>query len=228
MKMRSTVLTGLILALLMLSVLVVPPAQATGPLSAVKVCLDPGHGGSDPGAVNVVFGLEESDINLDVSYALKGLLERDGAEVVMTRTGDSYLDNSDRYTFCNEQQATILVSVHTNSMADDYHDGSMGLYVHEDDMALAGAIHEVMYPMLRDALPEDYPYDFYDFGLVRFNSGVMLKSDMPAAMMEPLFMSNAYEAELLVNAIGGGECPDLSCRRGQIAQAIHEGILHYF
>ena len=228
MKMRSTVLTGTVLAVLMLSVLVVPPTQATGPLSAVKVCLDPGHGGSDPGAVNVDFGLEESDINLDVSYALKGLLESDGAEVVMTRTGDSYLDNSERYTFCNEEQATILVSVHTNSMADDYHDGSMGLYVHEDDKALAGAIHEVMYPMLRDALPEDYPYDFYDFGLVRFNSGVMLKSDMPAAMMEPLFMSNVYEAGLLVNSIGDGECPGLSCRRGQIAQAIHQGILHYF
>ena len=66
MKMRSTVLTGTVLAVLMLSVLVVPPTQATGPLSGVKVCLDPGHGGTDPGAVNVDFGLEESDINLDV------------------------------------------------------------------------------------------------------------------------------------------------------------------
>ena len=228
MKMRSTVLTGLVLAVLMLSMLVVPPTQATGRLSAVKVCLDPGHGGSDPGAVNVGFELRESDINLDVSYALKGLLESAGAVVVMTRYDDSYLDNSDRYTFCNEEQATILVSVHTNSVADNYHDGSMGLYVHEDDRALAGAIYTKMYPMLRDALPVEYQNDFYDYGLVRFNSGVMLKSDMPAAMMEPLFMSNAYEAALLVIGIGDGECPDLSCRRGQIAQAIHQGILHYF
>jgi hypothetical protein len=51
---------------------------------------------------------------------------------------------------------------------------------------------------------------------------------MPAAMMEPLFMPNSYEAELLVKTIGGGERPDLSCRRGQIAQALHQGILHYF
>ena len=147
----------------------------------------------------------------------------------MTRTDETYLENSDRYTFCNAEQATILVSVHTNSIADDRHDGSMGLYVHEDDKALAKAIHETMYPMLRDALPRRaIGRTLYDFGLVRFNSGVMLKSDMPAAMMEPLFMSNAYEADLLVHGIEGGNCPDLSCRRGQIAQALHQGILHYF
>jgi hypothetical protein len=56
----------------------------------------------------------------------------------------------------------------------------------------------------------------------------MLKSDMPAAMMEPLFMSNAYEAPLLVPTTSGGECPDLGCRRGEIAQALYQGILHYF
>jgi N-acetylmuramoyl-L-alanine amidase len=53
MKMRSTVLAGLILAARILSMPVVPPTQAIGPLSAVKVCLDPGHGGDDPGTVNV-------------------------------------------------------------------------------------------------------------------------------------------------------------------------------
>jgi len=213
----------------MLALLVVPASRAEGPLSGIKVCLDPGHGGTDPGAVNVGFDLHESDINLDVSYALQEKLIGDGAEVVMTRTGDVYLDNSDRYTFCNDQQATILISVHTNSIDDDWHDGSMGLYVHEDDKALAGAIHEVMYPMLRDALPTtELRENFVDFGLVRFNSGVMLKSDMPAAMMEPLFMSNAYEGAALVPTISGGECPDLSCRRGQIVQALHQGIVHYF
>jgi len=51
---------------------------------------------------------------------------------------------------------------------------------------------------------------------------------MPAAMMEPLFMSNAYEAPLLVDSIGGDNCPDLSCRRGEIASALHQGILNYF
>jgi N-acetylmuramoyl-L-alanine amidase len=228
MKRRSIAWTNLVMIILMLAVLVVPPSGAQGRLSKFKVCLDPGHGGDDPGAVNAEFELRESDINLDVSFALKGLLEGDGATVVMTRTDDSYLDNSDRYTFCDAEEATILVSVHTNSIDNNTSDGSMGLYVHEDDKALAKAIHEMMYPMLRDALPEELRDNFIDFGLVRFNSGVMLKSDMPAAMMEPLFMSNSYEANLLTDTIEGGNCPDLSCRRGQIVQALHQGIRRYF
>ena len=229
MKHRSIAWTSLGLVALVLAALVVPASQAEGPLSEVKVCLDPGHGGTDPGAVNEDFGLHESEINLDVAFALKGLLVGDGADVVMTRTDDeTYLENSDRYTFCNAEQATILVSVHTNSIDNNTSDGSMGLYVHEDDKALAKAIHETMYPMLRETLPEELRGNFVDFGLVRFNSGVMLKSDMPAAMMEPLFMSNEYEAALLTDSIEGENCPDLSCRRGEIAQALHQGILHYF
>jgi len=228
MKHRSIAWTSLGLVALVLALLVAPASQAEGSLSGVTICLDPGHGGSDPGAVNEAFGLFESEINLDVSFALKGLLEADGADVVMTRTDDeTYLENSDRYTFCNAEQATILVSVHTNSIDNNTSDGSMGLYVHEDDKALAKAIHETMYPMLRATLPPDPWESFVDFGLVRFNSGVMLKSDMPAAMMEPLFMSNTYEAGLLQQGIEG-VCTDLSCRRGEIAQALHQGILHYF
>jgi len=41
----------------------------------------------------------------------------------MTRTDDSSKSNNDRYTFCNEQKATILVSVHTNSTSDPIMDG---------------------------------------------------------------------------------------------------------
>ena len=80
MKHRSIAWTSLGLIALMLAASVAPPSRATGPLSGVKVCLDPGHGGSDPGAVNEAFGLFESEINLDVSFALKGLLEGDGAD----------------------------------------------------------------------------------------------------------------------------------------------------
>jgi hypothetical protein len=181
--------------------------------------------------VNESYGLLEKDINLDVSYGLKALLEEDGAQVVMTRFDDAYRDNGDRYTFCNSEAATILVSVHTNSTTDPTMDGSLALYFHRDDEVLAQAIYDVMYPALRDTAPD--PGNFTGFGLDRFASGVLLKSDMPAAMMEPLFMSHPQEAQLLVQPITDGAgavsegCPDLSCRRGQIAQAIHAGVLNY-
>ena len=232
--------------LTMLSILLIAvPAMGTGPLSDQKICLDPGHGGSDPGAVYVYDDgttLEEADINLDVAYGLKVLLEADGAVVVMTRSDDSSKSNSDRYTFCNDEVATILVSVHTNSVTDSSWDGSLGLYAPMDDPALAQAIYDVMYPYLREGAPD--PDNFTGFGLDRFASGVLFKSDMPAAMMEPLFMSNPAEADWLRVTIhlvddegvvvlddAGNPTPNLDCidcRRAQIAQAIHDGIISYF
>jgi N-acetylmuramoyl-L-alanine amidase len=230
--MRKTVIATTILVLLIL-LLAVPAYTETGLLTGQTICLDPGHGGSDPGAVydDGAIYLEEADVNLDVSYGLKALLEGDGAAVVMTRTDDSYKDNRDRYTFCNDQGATILVSVHTNSTTDPSMDGSLALYFHRDDQALAQAIYDVMYPDLKETAPN--PDGFTGFGLDRFASGVLLKSDMPAAMMEPLFMSNPAEAELLVTPIylDDGITPNSDCdgcRRSQIASAIHSGILNYF
>lgn len=232
--MRKAIITGAILVLLAL--LLTAPAHTQGtPLSNYKVCLDPGHGGYDPGAVynDGTIYLEEADINLDVAYGLKALLEADGAAVALARTDDSYKENSDRYTFCNAEQATILVSIHTNSVADPDWDGSLALYFrpHVDDKILAQAMYDVMYPFLKETAPD--PEGFYPFGLDWFASGVLLRSDMPAAMMEPLFMSNPAEASLLVTPIylDYGATPNTACedcRRAQIAQAIHGGIVAYF
>ncbi|TDI87125.1 MAG: N-acetylmuramoyl-L-alanine amidase [Chloroflexi bacterium] len=239
--MRKASMAGTFLALLIL-LIAIPVRSATTPLSGQKICLDTGHGGSALGAVNKDFSLEEKDINLDVAYGLRTLLEADGATVVMTRTDDSDKSNNDRYTFCNNESATVLVSVHTNSTTNSSTDGSLALYFHKDDKALAQAIYDEMYPVLSATAPE--PRNFTDFGLDRFASGVLLKSDMPAAMMEPLFMSNSDEAALLTITMhvvngegvvvldnGGNPTPNdgcVDCRRAQIAQAIHDGILNYF
>lgn len=208
---------------------------ASGPLTGVVVCLDPGHGGSDPGAVNEAFVLEESAINLDVAFALKILLEEQGASVAMTRTDDdTYLTNDDRYTFCNGELATILVSVHTNSVTYPTWDGSMTLYAPNRSPALAQAVQEKMYSFLLAGAPD--PAAFRDWELDHFASGVLFKCDMPAALVEPLFMSHPAEAELLTQTIFvdplhrqvDAGCAGLACRRGQIAQAVMLGLSSYF
>ena len=102
----------------------------------------------------------------------------------------------------------------------------MALYAPSADRALAEVMYPAMYNFLRDTAPADV--EFREFGLDNFASGVLFKCDMPAALMEPLFMSNPDEAELLVTPTGDSSCLDLSCRRGQIAQAIYQGILDFF
>jgi N-acetylmuramoyl-L-alanine amidase len=184
--------------------------------------------------VNEAFDLRESDINLDVSYALKALLEGDGAEVALTRSDDSDKSDSERYSYCNEQQATILLSVHTNSVNNPWLDGSLALYLDQDDQVLAEAIYDRMHPFLAETAPG--PTFFMRFGLDRFVSAVLQESEMPAVIMEPLLMSNPAEAEGLVQpiykdpvaGIYNERCKDLVCRRGQIARALHRGVLNYF
>jgi N-acetylmuramoyl-L-alanine amidase len=203
-----------------------------GPLDGIIVCLDPGHGGSDRGATNALFGLDESEINLDIAFGLKFLLEQEGARVVMTRSDDTFLTNYDRYTFCSEQRATILISVHTNSFDQPQPDGSLVLYGPGEAPALAQAIQEAMYPLLSERVPPGVAA-FTDYGIDVFASGVLFKSGMPSAMVEPLFMSNLAEAEQLAAPIFVAShfhenCREFSCRRGQVARAVLQGTLAYF
>ena len=158
------------------------PAGAVGPLAGKSICLDAGHGGAQGGAVNQVYGLDESEINLDVAYGLKALLEADGATIHMTRQGNEAVAESARPTFCNRSGADIVVSVHTNSVADSTWDGAVTLYNKEADLPLVRAIQEAMLTALRDTAPDRTA--FTDFGLMQRRVRVT-RSDMPAALAEP-------------------------------------------
>ena len=79
------------------------------------VVLDPGHGGSDPGAANSKFGLKESDINYKIAiYAKEELEKYEGVKVYLTR----YANNPsiyDRGEFAKNYNADLVVSIHINS-----------------------------------------------------------------------------------------------------------------
>jgi N-acetylmuramoyl-L-alanine amidase len=92
----------------------------------VIVCIDPGHGGPDPGAVNPILGLREKDVTLEVSKRLAEYLTRAGVQVVLTRDKDTDLapglnDEAEmraRAKVANDAKADYLVSVHANSASD--------------------------------------------------------------------------------------------------------------
>ena len=225
------------LAIFALLIAAAPPAHSAGLLSGKTICVDPGHGGMDSGAYFAATDLSESDINLDESYALRALLEGAGATVVMTRTGDHGLTESERAAFCNQAVATIVISIHTNSFVDAEPNGVLTFYGKRsaaEDMRLAQAVHDALYPALRQTAP--VPAAFTDFGVRRFGAGVLRRSSMPGTLVEPAFLSNPAEATLLATPIftapGSGafskSCPNYACRRGQIAQGVYRGVLAYF
>ncbi len=88
----------------------------------MKVCLDPGHGGYDPGAVGN--GLKEKDLTLDICLRLKPLLEANKMSVILTRDGDyapgrleKDLDGEllVRVKIAEDFKADLFVSVHINA-----------------------------------------------------------------------------------------------------------------
>jgi N-acetylmuramoyl-L-alanine amidase len=80
-----------------------------------RVVIDPGHGGSNPGAPGRGPGVYEKRVTLAVARALAVELRARGAEVVMTRRRDTYLTLRERVRLANAARADCFVSLHANS-----------------------------------------------------------------------------------------------------------------
>lgn len=79
----------------------------------VRVCIDAGHGGSDPGAVNGV--LHESSAALAIAKKVGALLKARGEQVKYTRTADNTVSLADRCKISNTFGADAFISIHLNS-----------------------------------------------------------------------------------------------------------------
>jgi N-acetylmuramoyl-L-alanine amidase len=83
--------------------------------SPVRVVIDPGHGGKDPGTVGAN-GVQEKEVVLDVAKRLHRLLApRDHIEPLLTRTDDQFVSLQDRTAFAQQRGADLFVSIHVNS-----------------------------------------------------------------------------------------------------------------
>lgn len=81
------------------------------------VCLDPGHGGTDSGAVG--FYLAEKEVCLDLAFRIRRKLQNyEGISVTMTRSIDIGASAEERSRFANEQKADLFVSIHANTSPD--------------------------------------------------------------------------------------------------------------
>jgi N-acetylmuramoyl-L-alanine amidase len=86
-------------------------------LGVRTVVIDPGHGGNDPGAIGKG-GLQEKEVNLAVSLALKKLLEKAGIEAILIRETDVNPSLEGRPVLANQKRADLFISVHSNAHRD--------------------------------------------------------------------------------------------------------------
>jgi N-acetylmuramoyl-L-alanine amidase len=95
-----------------------PPPAPRCPLAIIqRICIDPGHGGKDPGAISRG-GLREKHVVFDTALKLGEELRRRGFDVVMTRDSDEFIELENRPAIAARQNADVFVAVHANAMGD--------------------------------------------------------------------------------------------------------------
>jgi N-acetylmuramoyl-L-alanine amidase len=114
-------------------------------LGVQKIVIDPGHGGSDPGAPGYINGVWEKDIVLNLARNLANKLRhRLQCTVILTRESDKKLTLEERTAIANTQRADLFISLHTNAARNKHLAGieTYLLNLATDEQAIAVAARE--------------------------------------------------------------------------------------
>ena len=152
-----------------------------------KVYIDPGHGGSDPGAV--ANGLREKDLTLKIAKYTRSYLQNNykGVSVRMSRTGDTYPSLSARARDANNWGADVFVSIHINAGGGvGYEDFIYNGGVSGNTRKLQDKLHDELSPLFSK-----------DRGQKRANYAVLRQTNMPAVLTECGFIDSSTDANFL-------------------------------
>jgi N-acetylmuramoyl-L-alanine amidase len=190
-----------------------PPTERTAPVQQRRlgrtIMLDPGHGGSDPGAPGVIPGVWEAPLNLQICQALAEELRRLGYDVLLTRTKDRFTSLGARTDYANGVLPYLFVSVHCNSIENPAFQGLM-TFCHPASLQgsrLAQAIHEEVLGATGAVDKSVRTAKFF----------VLRETVMPSALVECGFVTNADECRKLTTP----------AYQRQLAQGIARGIDRY-
>jgi N-acetylmuramoyl-L-alanine amidase len=198
---------------------VTPIPNAMPGIRGKTIVIDPGHGGSDSGAVGAK-GVMEKNITLAISKYLQGILTDAGAKVIMTRTSDidvarpsaeAVEELQARVDVANRARADLFLSIHMDSFSSSDAKGTSTYYYAKGTPA-----SQRLADLVRSGIIEQLGTE--DRGTKTCNFYVVKHTTMPAALAEVAFVSNPVESQLL-NTTDGVK---------KAAQGIYNGISRYF
>ena len=195
-------------------------AALTG-LKGKDITIDPGHGGSDSGAIGPT-GVTEKSVTLRIALELEKILKEEGATVHMTRTRDTEVSPKGahatdaeelqaRCDIANRAKSDIFISIHMDSFTSQTARGTTGYYYSKGSRKsreLADKIRANLVDQLGTQSRGTQTCNFY----------VVRHTDMPATLIEVAFISYPEEEKLLNSKEG--------IRKA--AMAIADGIADYF
>lgn len=174
------------------------------------VIIDPGHGGTEYGAIGCC-GVTEKDINLAISKLVEQNLKDKGIKTLLTRKNDATLSLNDRTKFAKDNDAQILVSIHSNALPDGQdpllNRGTSVYYYHPQAKLLA---QNILDEVTSQAKTNDDRVRQRSLALVRPTSSV-------SVLVEVGYMINPDDYTMLTD-----KCFQQAC-----AKAIADGIIKY-
>ncbi len=180
----------------------------SSPLTGKRIVVDPGHGGSDPGAI-APSGAYEKDLVWDIGEQLARLLKAAGADVYLTRQGDQTVDVRERARMANSVGADVLISIHMNTFRDKNKSGAEVYHC-----SLSPVTHRLA-QIMQDQL---VALGFANSGVKKAEFYILKETHMPAVLAEIGYLTNpADERKLLDPAF-----------RTRIAEALFKGMVQFF
>ena len=164
----------------------------------VKVVIDAGHGGTDPGGVGT--GLQEKNIVLDVSLRFRALLDKDTADTAgggtwttyLTRSDDTFVSLAGRSAYSNNRDADRFLSIHSNAFGDPAANGTETFSLVNTGTAA----------QLRNLVQAEMiaAWGLTNRGNKTANFAVLRDTAAPAVLHELAFITNATDAAKLASA----------------------------
>lgn len=176
-------------------------------LSEATIVIDAGHGGTDPGAIGSY--LYEKEATMETSERVAERLRAEGANVILTRTGDESISLEERVYLSNSYQADLFISIHYDSTPEGvFRTGTTTYYYSDSDMHLAELVNE----KLTNNLP--LPNNGTAFG----NYLVLRENAQPALLLELGYMNNDSDVSTF----------DSEYYQGLVADSIYQALAEYF
>ena len=180
------------------------------PLKGIKITIDAGHGGKEYGATGCL-GDKEKNIVLKIANYLKEELNELGANVIMTRDDDSYMNLYERVDKTNANNSSIFIRIHANALPDSLnpltHRGTSVYYYYPQAKELAG---NILVAMNTDLGTQNDKVRQESFAVVRNTSAI-------SVLIETAYLINPEDNAMLIDDEFQKNC----------AKAIAKGISNY-
>lgn len=177
-------------------------------LAESTIVIDPGHGGTDSGALSQGNKYEKT-YTLQMANVIASRLRAAGANVILTRNGDSYVSLSGRASVSNKNSADAFISLHFDSSENEGSASGVTTYYYNKnrDSKLASSLNTQL-----SSLPiNNRGTDFGDFEVLRDNS-------RPSVLLELGFINNKNDFSYIQS----------TTYQTEVAGAIVNGLTAYF